>query len=224
MLFACPFFDGAGNGLRLPRTLCARLKRSGPPRCYRCVETRSDIEGATGTDPLAGRLADGDPAAPEEMVGRHRAELVRYATALLRDAASAEDVVQEAFSKALDALGRYPEERVRGLALRAWLHKITLNVVRNLWRGGNREVPVAEVPEVRVAPEGHEAGLDALAALAALPERQRVAVALRYLSDLPHAEVSAATGWPEATCKTLARRGLARMRLLMSVTEGEGGS
>lgn len=182
------------------------------------------VRYATAPDPLAGRLADGDPAAPGEMVGRHRAELVRYATALLRDVASAEDVVQEAFSKAFDALGRYPEGRVRGLALRAWLYKITLNVVRNVWRGGNREVPVAEVPEVRVAPEGHEAGLDVLAALAALPERQRVAVALRYLSDLPHAEVSAATGWPEATCRTLTRRGVARLRRLMSVTEGEGGS
>ena len=189
------------------------------------METRSHNEGVAGTDPLAGRLADGDPAAPGEMVGRHRAELVRYATALLRDAASAEDAVQEAFSRVFDALGRYPEERVRDLALRAWLFRITLNVVRNHWRRGSREVPVAEVPEVRSAPpEGREAGLDALAALAALPERQRVAVALRYLSDLPYAEVSEATGWPEATCRTLARRGIGRLRLLMSVTEGEGGS
>ena len=201
------------------------MKHFAFPRCYRRVETRPDTERGVGTDPLAGRLADGDPAAPGEMVGRHRAELVRYATALLRDPATAEDAVQEAFSKALDALGRYPEGRVRGLALRAWLHKITLNVVRNLWRSGNREVPVAEVPETRFAPpEGREAGLDALAALAALPERQRVVVALRYLSDLPHAEVSAATGWPEATCRTLARRGIGRLRLLMSVTKGEGGS
>lgn len=176
-------------------------------------------------DPLAGRLADGDPTAPGEMVACHRAELVRYATALLRDAASAEDVVQEAFSRAFDALGRYPEGRVRDLALRAWLHKITLNVVRNHWRRGDREVPVAEVPEPRPTPsEGREAGLDALAALAALSERQRVVVALRYLSDLPYAEVSEATAWPEATCRTLARRGVARMRLLMSAKDDERGA
>ena len=52
-----------------------------------------------------------------------------------------------------------------------------------------------------------EAGTDALAALGALPERQRTAVALRYLADLPYAEVARATGWPEATCRTLARGG-----------------
>lgn len=186
------------------------------------METRPDIESATGTDPLAGRLADGDPAAPGEMVGRHHAELLRYATALLRDPVPAEDAVQEAFSRALDALGRYPEGRVRALALRAWLFRITLNVARNLWRGGGREVPVAEVPESGYAAQPPpEAGLDAVAALGALPERQRVVVALHYLSDLPYAEVSAATGWPEATCRTLARRGLGRLRLLMSVPKDE---
>ena len=181
-------------------------------------------DGST-VDPLAGRLADGDAAAPREMVERHRDELVRYATALLGDAVAAEDSVQEAFSRAFDALGRYPEGRVRALALRAWLHKIVLNVARNAWRRGGREVAVAEVPEVRRAPPANpeaERTLDALAALAEVPERQRVAVALRYLSDLPYAEVSAATGWPEATCRTLARRGIARLRLLMSVTDDGG--
>ena len=189
------------------------------------METEQDTTRAgAGPDPLAGRLADGDRTAPREMVERHRAELLRYATALLRDAASAEDAVQEAFSRAFGALGRYPEERVRALSLRAWLYKITLNVVRDSWRRGGREVPVAHVPEGKSAPTARpEAGLDALAALAGLPERQRTAVALRYLADLPYAEVAEATGWPEATCKTLAKRGLGRLRLLMSVDERPAG-
>ena len=37
--------------------------------------------------------------------------------------------------------------------------------------------------------------MDALDALGRLPERQRVAVTLRYLEDMPYAGVSAATGW-----------------------------
>lgn len=190
------------------------------------METEPDTAKKTEgwPDPLAGRLADGDAAAPRDMVERHHAELLRYATALLHDAASAEDAVQEAFSRAFGALGRYPEERVRALSLRAWLYKIVLNVVRNSWRGEGREVSVAEVPEGRGSPTAApEASLDALAALAVLPERQRTAVALRYLADLPYADVAEATGWPEATCKTLARRGMGRLRLLMSVDERPGG-
>jgi len=65
--------------------------------------------------------------------------------------------------------------------------------------------------------------MDVLAALGRLPERQRVAVTLRYLQDLPYAEISGVTGWPEGTAKTLVRRGLARLRGLINIDNTEGG-
>jgi DNA-directed RNA polymerase specialized sigma24 family protein len=43
-----------------------------------------------------------------------------------------------------------------------------------------------------------------------------VAVALRYLEDLPYAGIAEATGWPENTCKTLVRRGIGRLGVLLS--------
>ena len=98
-------------------------------------------------DPLAWRLADGDPGAPRELVERHHAELYRYARALMRDGPAAEDAVHEAFERAFAALGKYPQKRIETLSLRPWLYRITLNVVRNVWRGGRWEIPVAEPPE-----------------------------------------------------------------------------
>ena len=100
-------------------------------------------------------------------------------------------------------------------------------MVHNLVRDERREVAVADVPEGPSArsrtasgPEEHsEAWLDAAAALGRLPERQRVAVALRYLADLPYAEIAEVTGWPENTAKTLARRGVGRLRVLMLVND-----
>ena len=69
-----------------------------------------------------------------------------------------------------------------------------------------------------------EAWMDALDALGRLSERQRVAVALRYLEDLPYAEIAEATGWPENTCKTLVRRGIGRLGALLSdESDGNGG-
>ena len=62
-----------------------------------------------------------------------------------------------------------------------------------------------------------EAWMDSLEALERLSERQRVAVALRYLEDLPYAEIAEATGWPENTCKTLVRRGIRQLCALLSV-------
>lgn len=183
--------------------------------------------------PLARRLADGDPAAPRELAERHHAELYRYTRTLMRDGPAAEDAVQEAFVRAFAALGKYPAERIETLSLRPWLYRITLNVVRNAWRDGRREVPVAETPEPgerHGAASGlasgadRESWMDTLEALGRLPERQRVAVSLRHLEDLPYAEIAKATGWPENTCKTLVRRGVGRLGVLLSGrSDGNGG-
>jgi RNA polymerase sigma-70 factor (ECF subfamily) len=52
-----------------------------------------------------------------------------------------------------------------------------------------------------------------------------VAVTLRYIEDLPYARISQATGWPENTCKTLVRRGIERLGVLVSdEPEGKGDS
>ena len=179
-------------------------------------------ELAAGLDPLARRLADGDPEAPRDLVERHYAELYRYAFSVLRDERAAEDAVQDAFVRALAALGRYPEGRLRTMRLRPWMYRITLNVARNRlrWR---REVPVEEIPAAPGSDEGREAVMDVLAALGSLPERQRVAVTLRYLQDLPYAEISKVTGWPEGTAKTLVRRGLARLRKMVIFDDSKGG-
>jgi RNA polymerase sigma-70 factor, ECF subfamily len=181
-------------------------------------------EWKAGLDPLAARLADGDPLAPRDLVERHYTELHRYAFSVLRDERAAEDTVQDAFERALGALGRYPEGRLRDMKLRPWLYRITLNVARNRLRR-RREVPFEKVFDLVGAGsnENREGVMDVLAALEKLPERQRVAVTLRYLQDLPYAEISGVTGWPEGTAKTLVRRGLARLRRLVDIGDSKGG-
>ena len=187
------------------------------------VEARS-LDETVGIDPLAARLAEGDPLAPKALAERHYVELYRYALSVLREERAAEDAVQDAFERAFAALGRYPEERLRAMRLRPWMYRITLNVARNRLRE-RREVPVEEISSAGVAlsEEGREGVMDVLAALGRLPERQRVAVTLRYLQDLPYAEISGVTGWPEGTAKTLVRRGVARLRKIVAVENPKGG-
>jgi RNA polymerase sigma-70 factor, ECF subfamily len=189
------------------------------------VEVRArSLDETVGIDPLAARLAEGDPLAPKALAERHYVELYRYALSVLREERAAEDAVQDAFERAFAALGRYPEERLRAMRLRPWMYKITLNVARNRLRE-RRKVPVEEISSAGVAlsDEGREGVMDVLAALGRLPERQRVAVTLRYLQDLPYAEISGVTGWPEGTAKTLVRRGVARLRKIMAVENPKGG-
>ena len=187
------------------------------------VEARS-LNETVGIDPLAARLAEGDPLAPKALAERHYVELYRYALSVLREERAAEDAVQDAFERAFAALGRYPEERLRAMRLRPWMYRITLNVARNRLRE-RREEPVEEISSAGVAlsDEGRESVMDVLAALGRLPERQRVAVTLRYFQDLPYADIYGATGWREGTAKTLVRRGVARLRKIMAVENPKGG-
>ena len=82
------------------------------------METK--LEGAKDMrsgDPVAQRLAAGDPAAPRELVERHHAELYCYARALLHDTPAAEDAVQEAL---LAAAVQWPRAGVPDRP-RSWL-------------------------------------------------------------------------------------------------------
>jgi RNA polymerase sigma factor (sigma-70 family) len=121
--------------------------------------------------------------------------------------ADAEDCFQETF---LAALRAYPKLRDAS-NLRGWLLTIAHRKAIDHHRAGGRQpVPVAEVAEVAVGDP--EPGDGIWEAVGALPPKQRAAVALRYGSDLPHAEIAAALGCsPEAARRSL-HEGIKRLR------------
>ena len=107
---------------------------------------------------------------------------------------------------------RLPEAETTTSNLRGWLLTIAHRKAIDHHRAnGRRPVPVAELPEVAVEdPEPADDGI--WAAVGALPPKQRAAVALRYGSDLPHAEIAAALGCsPEAARRSL-HEGIKRLR------------
>lgn len=124
-----------------------------------------------------------------------------------RDAA--EDCFQETFLAALRAYPRLQDAR----NLRGWLLTIAHRKAIDHHRArGRRPVPVAEVPEVAEENGVPEPDERLWAAVEALPPKQRAAVALRYGSDLPHAEIAAALDCsPEAARRSL-HEGLKRLR------------
>lgn len=122
---------------------------------------------------------------------------------------SADDCFQETF---LAALRAYPTlEDARNL--RGWLLTIAHRKAIDHHRArGRRPVPVGEVAEVAVEDGIPQRDERLWEAVGALPPKQRAAVALRYGSDLPHAEIAAALGCsPEAARRSL-HEGLKRLR------------
>lgn len=124
-----------------------------------------------------------------------------------RDAA--EDCFQETF---LAALRAYPKLNDAS-NLRGWLLTIAHRKAIDHHRANGRSpIPVAEVAEVAAQNGMPEPDERLWAAVAALPPKQRAAVALRYGSDLPHSEIAAALGCsPEAARRSL-HEGLKRLR------------
>lgn len=119
----------------------------------------------------------------------------------------AEDCFQETFLAALRAYPRLKSSE----NLRGWLLTIAHRKAIDHHRAnGRRPVPMAEVAEIAVSDP--EPGGEIWGVVGELPPKQRAAVALRFGSDLPHAEIAAALGCsPEAARRSL-HEGMKRLR------------
>lgn len=152
----------------------------------------------------------------------HYQSIVRMVAVLIDDRGSAEEVAQEALVRVHGAWHRL---RNPGDAL-AYLRSTAMNLARSQLRRrqvGLRRRPLSPVrdatpEEVVVLSEEHAR---ALAALRALPNRQRECLTLRYYLDLTDAEVAGTLGISLGSVKTHIRRGLATVtRRLEDVHEG----
>ena len=111
----------------------------------------------------------------------------------------------------LAALRAYPTLRDAS-NLRGWLFTIAHHKAVDGHRArARRPVPAADLPEQPVAPvEIEDPAL--WAAVRRLPEKQRAAVVLRFVGDLPYARIAAVTGGTEAAARQNVRAGLIRLR------------
>jgi len=143
---------------------------------------------------LVGLVREGYENAFEEIVRRYERVLGRYAAAIVPNH-RAEDVTQDAFSKALLALRGSENE----IELRPWLYRI----VRNTALNDLRDQPAAASPllDSAEAPgsvadqiERREELKDLMKQLRALPDAQRAAIVMRELEGLSHEEIAAALG------------------------------
>jgi RNA polymerase sigma factor (sigma-70 family) len=126
-----------------------------------------------------------------EAVYRERfAGFVRLAQAITGDEQAALDAVHDGFVRAV----RYRRGLRDHESAAGWICKIVINEARR----GRRAPPPLEQPEQTVS-NGHVDGADVRAALAALPERQRHALFLRYYADLDYAGIADALGISRGT-------------------------
>jgi RNA polymerase sigma factor (sigma-70 family) len=144
----------------------------------------------------------------EAVVAAHGATVHRVCRAVLGPA-DADDAWSETFVAALAAYPRLPDDA----NVEAWLVTIAHRKAIDLTRAAaRRALPVAHLPE---RPSGQRADgrdLDLDAALAALPRKQREAVAYHYLAGLPYQEVAVVVGGTTEAARRAAADGIATLR------------
>ena len=151
----------------------------------------------------------------EEFYAAHFQSLTIQLYAYAGDLATAQDVVQEAFCRALDRWSRVSRLDDPG----AWVRHVAWNLATSHWR---RAVTAAKFTrhhrEEHVPPPGPDR-VALAAALATLPDKHRRAVILHYLADVPVAEIAEQLKTTDGTVKSWLHRG--RTALAAALTEKE---
>ena len=165
---------------------------------------------APTTETLLRRLAAGETAALGEFYDVFAGLVNGLALRILRDAAEAEDVVQEVFLQVWRQAARF--DSTRG-TVEAWLCTITrtraLDRLRR--RTARREDPEDAAPASSAIPASAEA-LAVRKALQGLTGDQRRALELAYFEGLTQSEIAERLGEPLGTIKTRIRTAMIRLR------------
>jgi RNA polymerase sigma-70 factor, ECF subfamily len=170
-----------------------------------------------------------------EVVARHQRRAARIAYHYLRDAAEADEAVQDAFIKAYSHLASFREE----LPFEVWFTRILVNgcldrikarTRRERWivsmpdsTGTDRDL-AERMPGHGPSPEDQllakERRERLAAALSELPDRQRSVFMLSHYEGCTSREVSAITGLNESTVRVHLFRAIRKLRALLA--EGDG--
>ena len=148
----------------------------------------------------------------EPMVAAFSRPAFQLAAALVRDGGIAEEIVQEAFLRAL--VSRHtPREMPE---FRRWLYRIVLNLVREHHRRQTRWRRLPSRPESVLDPEREAerriGDAEMADALRHLSPREREAIYLRFFEDAAYEDVAAIMRIADSTCRVLVHRALDKLR------------
>lgn len=168
---------------------------------------------------LADRIGSGDRDALAELYDRYASLALAAALRIVADRHLAEDVVHDGFVAVWQKIGRY--EPGRG-SLRGWLLTIVRNRAIDRVRAKRPSIDVADADQQSLLASGPnptwEAAVARLsarelrAAVEALPDEQREAIALAYFSGYTYREIAELTGVPLGTTNGRLRLALAKLR------------
>lgn len=192
------------------------------------MERRKSPDGMSAQDLMSalGRVREGDPDAWGEIYREFAPAIYRFCRRALPSREDAEDATTEVFMKVRQKIGQYDATR----PFTAWLYKVAANHCWDLLRR-RRIRQDLETEDVEMVPLEHPdpdqleklveetSGRQVRAALEKLPARARMALVLRYYSDMSYEEIADALGVRRAFVGVLLLRARHNLRTALAGTE-----
>jgi RNA polymerase sigma-70 factor, ECF subfamily len=170
------------------------------------------------------RAQAGDQAAIASLVAEQQRYVYSIAMSITKDPADAADLTQDALIRFIRAIGSYRGDT----KLTTWLYRLVVNLgIDRLRRRGappirlddeGTDIDIASddpVDDVAGAFERGEEATMVRAAVARLPDAQRLALTLHYFEDLRYEDIADVMGVPLNTVKSHIRRGKERLAVLL---------
>src|SRR6267143_6569907 len=170
---------------------------------------------------LVDRGQQGERGALEELYLIHFDRIYSYLHMSVGNRHDAEDLTTQVFVKMLESIGKF---RWRSAPLSAWLFRIAHNLAMDHFRASRRWQPAEEVPE----PEGESEPSAEAAALQSigrqsmleliedLSTEQQQVLTLKFVFNMPNAEVATVLGKTEGAIKSLQHRALVSLQKQVS--------
>lgn len=174
---------------------------------------------------LAGAVASGDERAFGLLVSRHLERVRAVANGYVGNRADADDIAQEVFIAVWRKAARFRPDR--GGRFTTWLYRVTVNrCIDHRRRQRDATVPIDDVQDRLAGPENPETAaadrseLTAVAgAVAALPDRQRMALLLSVSAGLANADIAKTMGISNGAVEQLLVRARGRLRAELMARE-----
>ena len=174
---------------------------------------------------LVERIGKGDRGAMEVVYQANYARVLRVSWRILGSREEAEDIAQDVFVRAWDALRSF-EPRAR---ISTWLYRVTVNAsLDRLKTRRRRHARLSDLPARAPAETAdnalslHQQRRLLADAVARLPEKYRVVIVLRDIEGRPYAEMEQILDLPQTTLKMRAVRGRQQLQKLVSRMVPEG--
>jgi RNA polymerase sigma-70 factor, ECF subfamily len=172
---------------------------------------------------LITRAQNGEPAVIGEIFERYHISIFRYLYYRLGDRQQAEDLTSEVFLRMMKSISNY---RPRNVTFQAWLFQIARNLAIDQYRKAHSRVDVGLEEEMMGKAESVEPSVDRTLtgqslyrALEKLTGDQRDVIVLRFIANMPIAQVAQTLHKSEFAVKSLQRRALSTLREILTEWE-----